>query len=309
MEKAVVIANPAASQFTGGSHRDVMAILNKKFDVSAIWPASGAEASEASAHSVEDGASLVVAMGGDGMVHHVAQGLINTAVPLGVIPVGTTNVVSRLLHLPSNPTKAARLLTAPSPPVMTGTAELVLHRGATVSTHHSLFACGLGLDADVVIRADQDPYKKYRFGSIHYASTAFGVAFRSFPKRRPHVAVASEDRSSFVSAAVFQFRDVYTYFGRLPLTLSAVKPDPMTALLIERLRRRRVPSIAARVIARRDLEAIPEIEIWEGVEELKAEADPPVAVQADGESLGMADRVTVTWVPDSLMLIRSQDSA
>jgi diacylglycerol kinase family enzyme len=167
----------------------------------------------------------------------------------------------------------------------------------------------LGLDADVVIRADQDPYKKYRFGSIHYASTAFGVAFRSFPKRRPHVAVASEDRSSLVSAAVFQFRDVYTYFGRLALTLSAVKPDPMTALLIERLRRRRVPSIAARVIARRDLEAIPEIEIWEGVEELKAEADPPVAVQADGESLGMADRVTVTWVPDSLMLIRSQDSA
>lgn len=308
MEKAVVIANPAASQFTGGSHRGVMAILNKKFDVSAIWPASGTEASEASARSVEDGASLVVAMGGDGMVHHVAQGLINTAVPLGVIPVGTTNVVSRLLHLPSNPTKAARLLTTPSPPVVTGTAELILHRGATASTHHSLFACGLGLDADVVTRADQDPYKKYRFGSIHYASTAFGVAFRSFPKRRPHVAVTSEGRSSHVSAAVFQFRDVYTYFGRLPLTLSAAKPEPMTALLIERLRRRRVPSIAARVITRRDLGAIPEIEIWEGVGKLEAEADPPVAVQADGEALGMADRVTVTWIPDSLRLIRSQAS-
>jgi diacylglycerol kinase family enzyme len=308
MDKAIVIANPAASQFTGGSHRDVMAILNKKFSVAAIWPASGTEASEAAARSVEDGASLVVAMGGDGMVHHVAQGLINTRVPLGVIPVGTTNVVSRLLNLPSNPTKAARLLTGAAPPVVAGTAQLVLHRGATISTHHALFACGLGLDADVVIQADQEPYKKYRFGSIHYATTAFDVAFRNFPRKRPHVTVTSEVGSSLVSAAIFQFRDIYTYFGRLPLTLSGAKPDPMTVLLLERLRRRRVPSIAARVITRRDLDPIPEIEIWEKVEKLEAEADPPVAVQADGESLGMADRVTVTWVPDSLVLIRGQAS-
>jgi hypothetical protein len=107
---------------------------------------------------------------------------------------------------------------------------------------------------------------------------------------------------------MFQFRDVYTYFGKLPLTLSDAKPAPMTALLIDRLRRRRVPSIAARIIARRDLEKIPEIEIWEQVEALDAHADPPVAVQADGESLGIADAVRVTWEPDSLLLVRAQAS-
>ncbi|MEX1093253.1 MAG: diacylglycerol kinase family protein [Acidimicrobiia bacterium] len=308
MEKAMVIANPAASQFTGGSHRDVMAILNKKFDVAAIWPASGSEASAAARESVENGAALVVAMGGDGMVHHVAQGVVGTGVRLGVIPVGTTNVVSRLLHLPSNPTKAARLLTAASPPVLAGTARLDITRGSTMSTHHSLFACGLGLDADVVAEADKEPYRKYRFGSLHYASTAFGVAFGSFPKKRPHVTVSSGDRSMLVSAMMLQFRDVYTYFGKLPLTLSDSKPEPMTALLIDRLRRRRVPSIAARVITRRDLEKIPEIEIWEQVDTVVARADPPVAVQADGESLGMADAVTVTWEPESLLLVRAQTS-
>lgn len=308
MEKAMVIANPAASQFTGGSHRDVMAVLTKKFDVAALWPASGTEASDAARASVEDGAALVVAMGGDGMVHHVAQGVVGTRVPLGVIPVGTTNVVGRLLHLPSNPAKAARLLTTPAPPVLAGTARLEITRGSTMSTHHSLFACGLGLDADVVIEADKEPYKKYRFGSIHYATTAFGVAFRSFPKKRPHVTVTSDHRSSLVSAAMLQFRDVYSYFGRIPLILSAAEPEPMTALLVDRLRRRRVPSIAARVITRRELGKVPEIEIWEQVTTLVADADPPVAVQADGESLGMADAVTVTWEPESLLLIRGQAS-
>ncbi len=308
MEKAMVIANPSASQFTGGSHRDVMAILNKRFDVAAIWPASGSEASIAARESVESGAALVVAMGGDGMVHHVAQGVVGTGVRLGVIPVGTTNVVSRLLHLPSNPRKAARILTAASPPVLAGTARLDMTRGSTMSTHHSLFACGLGLDADVVVEADKEPYRKYRFGSLHYASTAFGVAFRTFPKKRPHVRVSSGDRSMLVSAMMLQFRDVYTYFGRLPLTLSDGKPEPMTALLIDRLRRRRVPSIAARVITRRDLGKVPEIEIWENVDTVVAQADPPVAIQADGEALGMADAVTVTWEPESLLLVRGQAS-
>lgn len=308
MEKAVVIANPAASQFTGGSHRDVMAILNRAYSAEAIWPGSGQDAGEKAARAVESGASLVVAMGGDGVVHHVAQGLVGTDVPLGVIPVGTTNVVSRLLDLPTSPAKAARVLIDPDPAILAGTVRLELTRGATVTTHHALFACGLGLDADVVVAADKDPHKKYRFGSLHYASTALNVAFRSFPKKRPHVDITADERSTRVSAAVLQFRDLYTYFGRMPLTISQDRPDPITALLLSRLRRRRVPGIAGRILLRRDLSDVPEVEIWESLTEMEAMADPPVAVQADGESLGLAEAVRATWAPESLSLIRGQSS-
>lgn len=304
MEKAVVIANPAASQFTGGSHRDVMAILNKSFDVEAEWPGSGPEATEAARQATELGAGLVVAMGGDGMVHHVAQGVIATGTPLGVIPVGTTNVVSRLLDLPKNPSKAARLLTRPSPPIISGTVRLDLTRGSTVTSHHALFACGMGLDADVVTAADKEPYRKYRFGSLHYASTALGVAFRNFPKRRPHVRVVSGDRELTVSAAAVQFRNVYTYFGRMPIAITPEKPSPMTALLLERLRRRRVPTIATRLLTKRGLEGMSDMEVWKDIETLEATADPPIAMQADGESLGMVDHASISWAPDSISLIR-----
>ncbi|HET7847411.1 MAG TPA: acylglycerol kinase family protein, partial [Acidimicrobiia bacterium] len=106
MHRIVVIANPAASQFTGGSHRDVMATLDRVADVDSIWPGSPAEASEKAKESAEGGADIVVAMGGDGMVHHVSQGVVGTTASLGVIPVGTTNVFARLMGIPSKPVKA-----------------------------------------------------------------------------------------------------------------------------------------------------------------------------------------------------------
>jgi diacylglycerol kinase family enzyme len=308
MERAVVIANPAASQFTGGAHRDVMATLTETFDVEAIWPNSAADATKFSRKAAKDGKQLVVAMGGDGMVHHVAQGLIGTETRLGAIPVGTTNVIARLLDLPSSPIKAARLLASAAPPSLVGTVRMELKRGTTESRHHALFACGLGLDADVVIEADKEPYRKYRFGSLHYARTALSVALRSFPKRKPHVTVTAGDRSAVVAAAVLQFRSLYTYFGRLPLSIGDDPPDPMTLLLIERLKRRKVPAITTRAITGKRLDAVDGLEIWYEVDSLGIEADPPVAAQADGESLGMIDSAEITWDPDTLRIVRGQPS-
>jgi diacylglycerol kinase (ATP) len=308
MEKAVVIANPAASQFTGGAHRDVMAILNRHFAVEAIWPASGTDATSACREAVDSGASLVIAMGGDGMVNHVAQGLVGKDAGLGIIPVGTTNVIARVFSIPKSAQKAARMLAQHPPPESVGVVRIDLTHGSVESTHYSIFACGLGLDADVVIEADKDPYRKYRLGSLHYARTAFSVALRSFPKKRPHITITDSEREALASAIVFQFREVYTFFGRLPLVLSRVPPDPVSALLVGRLKRHRVPLIAARIFARRDLGELEEADLWEGAVDVSARADPPVAAQADGESLGMVDAARFTWIPEALNVYRGPSS-
>jgi len=303
MDRLAVIANPVASQFTGGAHRDVMSTLSKTYDVEAIWPGSASEATEAARRSAEDGVSIVVAMGGDGMVHHVAQALVGSESTLGIVPVGTTNVVARLLNLPKRAPKAARLIATPSPPRIFGVATMTLMRGTTETTHHAIFACGFGLDAEVVIEADRDPYRKYRFGSIHYARTAFGVGIKTFPSRRPHLDVVSGNQSSRATAVLVQFRDIYTYFGKIPITLASNPPDPMTALVLGRLRRRRIPQIAINALSKRSLGAVDEIEVWETVKTLDLKADPPVAIQADGESLGMVDAARVEWTPEALRLV------
>jgi diacylglycerol kinase family enzyme len=303
MQRVVVIANPVASQFTGGSHRDVMALLSSRFEVEALWPGSAPEATAAAEQAVAEDAEIVVAMGGDGMVHHVAQGLVGTDTALGIIPAGTTNVVARLFGIPAKHTKAVRLMIDATPARRVGTARLVLERGHIETVHHAVFAAGLGLDAEVVRVADSDPYRKYRFGSLHYARSALGVGLKQYPSIRPHVTVEAAGRTAAATTALVQFRDVYTYFGKIGLRFDDAAPDPMSVLLLDRLRRRRIPNILFSALAHRDLDAIKGIEVWDSVDTMGFTADPPVAVQADGEGLGLADGGSIDWAPNSLLIV------
>jgi len=68
---------------------------------------------ELAAQAARDGATCVVAVGGDGTVHEVANGLLrqNAAVSLGVVPVGTGNDFAKLVGVHrENPVRAVRRL-------------------------------------------------------------------------------------------------------------------------------------------------------------------------------------------------------
>jgi diacylglycerol kinase family enzyme len=180
---------------------------------------------------------------------------------------------------------------------------MTLTRGSVETTHHAVFAGGFGLDAAVVLEADKDPYRKYRFGSLHYAFTALGVAFGEFPGREPNLTVRFDEDRQLVTAALVQFRDVYTYFGAVPLRVSPEAPDPMTLLTIGKLRRRRIPRIVSALLRNRDLGEIPGLTVIPHQKRIEIAADPPVAAQADGESLGLVDGGSVEWAPGSLRVM------
>jgi diacylglycerol kinase family enzyme len=281
-----------------------MSILSRQHRADALWPATAAEASAMAAEAAGNGTEVVVAMGGDGMVHHVAQGLVGTTAALGIIPVGTTNVIARLLDVPSRHTKAARLIARQPTPQSVGVAAMTLvgEEGGS-RTHHAIFACGVGLDAEVVEAADGDPYRKYRFGSIHYMRSAVGVALGKFARVKPHITVTSGERVAEAATVLVQFRQVYTYFGRLPIRLNTSPPEPMTVLTLDRLRRSRVPQIAFDALTGRDLSAVKGVHVWEGVEHVLLATDIGMSAQADGEALGKALKAIITWRPDALLVV------
>jgi diacylglycerol kinase family enzyme len=303
MQRLLLIANPASSQFTGGMHRAVARILARKYEVEPAWPQSAENARELTASAVADGVDIVAAMGGDGVAHHVGQALAGTDVALGVIPTGTTNVYARLYGIPKKPAAAARILTGAyqRQPVPVLEIEGVQDGGEV--NRRALFAAGFGFDAEVVEAAESEPYRKYWFGGIHYARTAIGTVLGEYRTRPPNIRVAAGDRRADAVAVLAQFHPVYTYFGRLPLSFRPKPPDPMTLLVVESLPARRLMGIAATLMRRGDLGRVRGLRIWEEVESFRIQADPPVWGQADGEVTGAWNDVEIRRRPDAIQLI------
>ena len=99
MKSLLLVANPSASGFTGAAFRDVETTLAEGYAVTTVWPNSPAESRQAAIDAAASGYSVVAAMGGDGVIHHVANGLAFTGTSLGVNSTGTDNVVARLLGI------------------------------------------------------------------------------------------------------------------------------------------------------------------------------------------------------------------
>ncbi len=69
------------------------------------------DAIEAAKRFAAEGYHLVVAIGGDGTVNEVAQGLMGSSTVMGIVPMGSGNGLARDLLLPMNVRKAVDVLT------------------------------------------------------------------------------------------------------------------------------------------------------------------------------------------------------
>ncbi len=303
MPRLLLIANPLASGFTGATHRDVMRILSETFEAESIWPNSPTESREASAKAAADGVEVVAAMGGDGVVHHVVNGIAHSDTALGIIPAGTTNVLGRILGLPAKPIPAARYL-ATNPPqhrIALGRIEATGPKGGL--SGYAVFAAGLGLDAEVVRQAETTPHKKVWFGGIHYARSAGWMFLSKFRKRPPTLRASSGDRTGDAVAVITQIHWPYTYFGRTPLRITRGPVTGLSSLVVETVPPARAIGLAGTAIAGRGLERIPGMRVWAGIDELTVTADPPAWFQADGELLGELSELHLQFAPDSLAVV------
>lgn len=156
-----VIANPASGRAADG--QSVADALRQAGAAQVVVVATTAEdpgLRQASA-AVQAGCTLVVACGGDGTVRACAAGMVNTDVPLAVIPAGTGNLLAHNLGIPTDVADAIEVAVhAPTRRIDVGDA------GGEIFT----VMAGIGFDA-MMIR-DTNPTWKARLGSIAYVASA-----------------------------------------------------------------------------------------------------------------------------------------
>ena len=113
--RMVVIWNPSAGLPTalrqGGSVEDLSRILERHGVEAEIHePADEAEARAIVRQAVGDGVDVVVAAGGDGTVHLVAEDLLDTDTALGILPLGRVMNIARALGIARDIDVAADIL-------------------------------------------------------------------------------------------------------------------------------------------------------------------------------------------------------
>jgi len=97
--RLALIVNPVAGGGKWARHKDeILARLNEKFTVTVKETTPETSASLLTRDAVKSKTNLIIACGGDGTLTEVASELINKDVTMGIIPLGTANALSQVLH-------------------------------------------------------------------------------------------------------------------------------------------------------------------------------------------------------------------
>ena len=179
--KTVLIYNPCAGSF--GRKGDALiaraaAILERDGHRVTCRPTTGPRTAGALAREqIERGADLILAAGGDGTLNDVAEGMVHSQVPLGVLPAGTANVLAMEMKLGGNFLEAARRLGECRPHRIS--VGQISSEGGDV-TRHFLLMAGIGLDAHIVYHVSAP--LKARIGKLAYWIAGWSMLGRRLPE-------------------------------------------------------------------------------------------------------------------------------
>ncbi len=238
----------------------------------------------------ERGCDVVVAAGGDGTVSAVADGLVGRPTALGILPLGTANVLAQELGIPLDLESAVALLAGPH--------RVTRVDAMQVRDRYALTQVGVGIDA-LMIR-DTTTETKQRFGNLAYIWTACRRLIGYQPGRFRLVVDGAEHRTGAVQIVLANSRTM----GRPPFRWGpGIHPDDgQIAVCIIRARTGWDYLSVTWHFLRKQERHSPHIRYLKATREVRVESSRELPVQADGEIIGQTP-VEVTVVPGAIGVV------
>jgi diacylglycerol kinase (ATP) len=237
------------------------------------------------------GATVVAALGGDGQVGAVANGILGSGAALAVIPAGTGNDFARHLGLNrKDPLAAARLLADPS------IRKIDVVRITTPEgERHYVNVGGAGFDSEVNEHANG---VKRLNGTAKYIYSTF-VQLAKFKPGRFMVRVDGEDHP--FTGMMLAVGNATSYGGGMLVTPDAKSDDGLLDIcVIRELPRRQFVMTFPKVFKGRHVQH-PAVTMLRGTE-VEISADRPFMVYADGERVGSLP-ATFVLIPRALPVV------
>lgn len=306
--RAVLVVNPKATATSERTRELLVRSLAADLSISEARTEYRGHATSLARTAAAAGADLVIALGGDGTVNEVVNGLLvdgpDPGLPgLAVLPAGHANVFARALGLPNDPVAAAgRLLGALRDgrrrPVGMGMA----------GDRYFTFCAGAGFDATVL----RDVERRRAAGRRSTGSLHVRAALRRYAtgtdRRTPAVRLRLADGTDLppLFVAIISNTSPWTYLGRRPMT-----PTPRagfdTGLDVFGLSTFAMVPVfrsVARLLAGSERLADRRWSVsHHDLAELSLEAAEPVDFQLDGEYLGRRSEVRFRAVRDALRVV------
>ncbi|MFP7707966.1 diacylglycerol/lipid kinase family protein [Trueperella sp. LYQ141] len=202
------------------------------------------------------GASVVITAGGDGTVRNCAEVLAKTGTPLGLLPVGTGNLLARNLDLPIHSLRrmAQIAITGKNGAIDVGWIEIPTHRPFVSGNMNSveetkdvshdyrwqhraasgkyafLVMAGMGFDADMMASADEYSELKSKIGWLAYVRAALPHLLA--PKMRARIRTGPDTRGVTVDARTIMLMNCGELVGGMILDRHTTPDDGWLELAV-----------------------------------------------------------------------------
>ncbi|HEX8814461.1 MAG TPA: YegS/Rv2252/BmrU family lipid kinase [Terriglobales bacterium] len=312
MRKALLLYNPLSGRRCERRVADVnvaLRILHSAGVVATATPTAAAgQAAAQVRQAMAEGCDTVFACGGDGTIHDVLQGLVGANVALGVIPLGTANVLAHDLGLPLRPEAAAKAALQAKPRrIAVGRVEY-RNNDRRPAARYFIVTAGVGADAHLFYKLNAE--SKKAMGLASYYLKAFEL-WLTHPMDCFRVTY-SENNIQRV-AAVSQLLAVrIANFGGMLRKLApgaSLLRDDLRLVLFRTRSRWAYLSYVVRAFAATNSKVTGiDLAFTREATATASDAGARIFVEADGELLGtLPARITI--VPDALTLLMPQPFA
>lgn len=316
MVRALLVVNPRATSTTPAVRDVIIHALASELKLDVVETAYRGHAAEATAAAVAAGIELVIALGGDGTVNEVVNGMLvdkTAAGPhaphatdpeypaLAVVPGGSANVFARALGLPRDPVEATGAILAGLADKRSRVVGLGL-----ADDRWFTFNAGLGWDAEVIATVERARAGGREASPLRYAGTALAEYLRqlrnppSMTIELPGAGPIEDIRLAFVSNT-----DPWTY-----LDGAAVRTNPGadfgTGLALFALRSLGLPTVGQtlrHILAHNGNPHGRNIVRQDAVPRVRIRSAEPLALQMDGDHLGSRTDVEFVSVPEALRVV------